>query len=100
MVKNDYKGKGGNTASSHHGKRRVSQNRESSGVKKTNIEVLDHETPIEQYQQYYNQMQEGSGAPTKELQAQPLMQEPYNQMSSQFPGSDPSGISGGGLASG
>mmetsp|Transcript_16056 Transcript_16056/g.24917 ORF Transcript_16056/g.24917 Transcript_16056/m.24917 type:complete len:146 (-) Transcript_16056:1368-1805(-) len=30
-------------------------NRDSSSVKKTNIEVLDHETPIEQYQQYYNQ---------------------------------------------
>lgn len=27
--------------------------RESSGVKKTQIEVLDHETPIEEYQQYY-----------------------------------------------
>ena len=75
MTKNDYKGKGGNTASSHHGKRRISQNRESSGVKKTNIEVLDHETPIEQYQQYYNQMQEGSGAPPQELQAQPLIQQ-------------------------
>jgi len=30
-------------------------NRESSSVKKTNIEILDHETPLEQYQQYYNQ---------------------------------------------
>jgi len=101
MVKNDYKGKGANTASSHQGKRRISQNRESSGVKKTNIEVLDHETPIEQYQQYYNQMQEGSGAPPQELQAQPLMQQQqYNQINALLPGSDPNGASGGGLASG
>ena len=39
--------------SSSKGQRRISQKRESSGVKKTNIEVLDHETPIEEYQQYY-----------------------------------------------
>lgn len=35
--------------------RRASQKRESQAVKKTQIEVLDHETPIEEYQQMYYQ---------------------------------------------
>jgi hypothetical protein len=28
-------------------------NRDSSSIKKTNIEILDHDNPIEQYQQNY-----------------------------------------------
>ena len=44
------KGGGSRTASNQvKGRRDNSQHRESSGVKKTNIEVLDHETPIEEY---------------------------------------------------
>jgi hypothetical protein len=35
--------------------RRSSQKRESQAVKKTQIEVLDHETPLEEYQQMYYQ---------------------------------------------
>jgi hypothetical protein len=46
MVKNDAKKT--RSASNNPGNRRISQNT-SSGVKKTNIEVLDHETPIELY---------------------------------------------------
>lgn len=44
---------GQNSRSASHqakGRRENSQHRDSSGVKKTNIEVLDHETPIEEYQ--------------------------------------------------
>lgn len=52
MGKGDFEGRRRRTSSSK-GQRRISQKRESSGVKKTNIEVLDHETPIEEYQQYY-----------------------------------------------
>lgn len=40
--------------SSSVGQRRASR-REASGMKKTNIEVLDHETPIEHYKQYYRE---------------------------------------------
>lgn len=54
---------GGSTSGTHpsgHGmsgsnKRRISQKRESSAVKKTQIEVLDDETPIAEYQQAYYQ---------------------------------------------
>ena len=42
--------------SSSNNQKRQNGNRENS-VKKTNIEILDHETPIEQYQQYYNEHQ-------------------------------------------
>lgn len=81
MLKNEYmKGK----PSGGHGQRRSSQNRDSSGVKKTNIEVLDPETPIEQYQQYY-QMQ--SDAPQHELHAQPLLKDQLNQLGPLFHGS-------------
>ena len=70
MVKNDYRGnKVGNTASSNQGKRRISQNRESSGVKKTNIEVLDPDAPMEYYKNNYN---EGKDVPPHELEAQSL----------------------------
>jgi hypothetical protein len=48
LGKADYDGRRRRTSSSK-GQRRISQKRESSGVKKTNIEVLDHETPIEEY---------------------------------------------------
>jgi len=47
MVK---KGNASRSASNHiKGRRENSQHRESSGVKKNIIEVLDHETPIEEY---------------------------------------------------
>jgi hypothetical protein len=49
MVKSD-----GRKQSSHHVQRKMAQ-RDSSSMKKTNIEVLDHENPIEQYQQNYKQ---------------------------------------------
>ena len=52
MVKNDAKKT--RSASNNPGNRRISQNT-SCGVKKTNIEVLDHETPIELYQINYNE---------------------------------------------
>lgn len=47
MVKSD-----GRKQSSSHGARKIGQ-RDSSSIKKTNIEILDHENPIEQYQQNY-----------------------------------------------
>ena len=56
---NNYKFKN-NSSSNINKQRKISQKRESSGVKKTNIEVLDHETPIEEYQQYYNEMHDGT----------------------------------------
>ena len=59
MTKADYDGRRRRTSSSK-GQRRISQKRESSGVKKTNIEVLDHETPIEEYQQYYQEQQDSN----------------------------------------
>lgn len=43
MVKSD-----GRKQSSNQGVRKIGH-RDSSGVKKTNIEILDHENPIEQY---------------------------------------------------
>jgi hypothetical protein len=44
--------KGGSRSASNNMKNRreSSNHRESSGVKKNIIEVLDHETPIEEYQ--------------------------------------------------
>lgn len=43
-------------------------------MKKTNIEVLDHETPIEEYQQYYQEMQEGNVANAQnEMRARPVL---------------------------
>lgn len=54
MTKNDnYR-----SASNNQGNRKAASHsrpkeRENSGVKKTQIEVLDHETPIEEYKQYY-----------------------------------------------
>lgn len=71
MGQADYDGRRRRTSSSNtKGQRRISQKRESSGVKKTNIEVLDHETPIEEYQQYYQEMQEGNVANAqKEMRA-------------------------------
>ena len=44
------------------------ERRENSGHKKTQIEVLDHENPIEQYKQYYHQNQK----PQSQLEALPL----------------------------
>jgi hypothetical protein len=46
MVRNDPNKSKSRSASNNPGKRKVSQN---SAVKNTNIEVLDHETPIEMY---------------------------------------------------
>lgn len=72
MGKADYDGRRRRTSSSNNkGQRRISQKRESSGVKKTNIEVLDHETPIEEYQQYYQEMQ--GNVAQNELHARPLL---------------------------
>ena len=75
MGKADYDGRRRRTSSSNtKGQRRISQKRESSGVKKTNIEVLDHETPIEEYQQYYQEMQEGNVANAQnEVRARPVL---------------------------
>lgn len=41
------------SASNNHGNRKSSNTRErrENSIKKTQIEILDHETPIEQYQQ-------------------------------------------------
>lgn len=63
MTKNDNYRQNSRTASTNQGNRKASsqarrKERESSGVKKTQIEVLDHETPIEEYKQYYQQNQE------------------------------------------
>ena len=71
----DFDGRRRRTSSSNtKGQRRISQKRESSGVKKTNIEVLDHETPIEEYQQYYQEMQEGNVANAQnEMRARPVL---------------------------
>lgn len=54
MTKNDNYRQNSRTASTNQGNRKASsqarrKERESSGVKKTQIEVLDHETPIEEY---------------------------------------------------
>lgn len=38
-------------------------------MKKTNIEILDHETPLEQYKQHYRQMK---GEPDNELDVHAL----------------------------
>jgi hypothetical protein len=74
MGKADYDGRRRRTSSSNNkGQRRISQKRESSGVKKTNIEVLDHETPIEEYQQYYQEMQEGNAHAQNEMRARPVL---------------------------
>ena len=51
MVRNGPNKSKSRSASNNPGKRKVSQN---SAVKNTNIEVLDHETPIEMYQENYN----------------------------------------------
>lgn len=73
MGKADYDGRRRRTSSSNNkGQRRISQKRESSGVKKTNIEVLDHETPIEEYQQYYQEMQEGVANAQNEMRSRPV----------------------------
>jgi hypothetical protein len=58
MTKNENYRQNSRTASTNQGNRKASsqarrKERESSGVKKTQIEVLDHETPIEEYKQYY-----------------------------------------------
>ena len=47
MVKSD-----GRKQRSQHAQRKIGT-RDSSSIKKTNIEILDHENPIEQYQQNY-----------------------------------------------
>jgi len=52
MVKKEQYGNGIRTASQNHGNRKqasAQRDRNSSGIKKTQIEVLDHETPIEEY---------------------------------------------------
>ena len=68
MMKSDKRSSGVNQGRKQSGQSK--DRRDSSGVKKTQIEILDHETPIEQYQQYYHQMQEGG--PQQELQPHPV----------------------------
>jgi hypothetical protein len=69
MMKNENYGNKSRSTSNQPGSRkqgshpRDKRDRESSGVKKTQIEVLDHETPIEEYQQYYQQNLEDHLAP-------------------------------------
>lgn len=56
MVKNDQYRENSRTNSQNPRNRKQGSHkreRDSSGVKKTQIEILDHETPIEEYQQSY-----------------------------------------------
>ena len=60
--------------------RRMGQKRESSAIKKTQIEVLDHETPLEEYQQMYYQNEIDVQPNTEPVYSaqQPALQEAVN----------------------
>lgn len=65
MIKKEYSKQSRSGSQNHPARRQASHKRErdSSGVKKTQIEILDHETPIEEYQQSYQLNKEDYGNP-------------------------------------
>ena len=50
---NNHQSDGSKERTGSVGQKREGKKRDSSAIKKTQIEVLDHETPIEEYQQLF-----------------------------------------------